>query len=730
MSEYYNRQWRLPNAWNGTESNVNKQSNYSIYTLQTDYISAPLSIDEFSAATMSVWFKTSASQNHRYFLSFLEAVGANGFDLNFVTSGIRSYLAGHSGGNTLDSTFTYNDGNWHHVIVSYDGTNHKMYIDGVLTASDSASAGTIKNGNGIFYIGAAGAGISAYNTYATNLDQVAVFNYALSDGGVSVGQTATGQIATLYGGGSAMGNPMSLSPNPIAFYNLGDQDSFNGANYLVPNSSLKDYVFSGYPGNTKLINSNINQSNTGGKFTISLWQKYNGSGFATFNHGGSIVGEFRYFSKPIVYLASSCYQYFDIQLTDLTANTNWQHWVIFVDTTNVTNSKFWVDGVSIALAGSSTASSANAFTSGLQINLASYPYISNMMYFTNYEINQANVDVLYNNGAPITSTSGLSTAPDHWYKFNSSDSYDGTNWTITDYVGSSNGTTSGITQTALQQSDLSFKSGYSPYAFAFDGVDDYIDCGTSQLLDFSSSFTISAWVYITSTASGYDCVYAFKGASNAFVMFFNNGSGYSPISFGSANYPTDGTIKCATNVTINKWNNIVVVYNGNGIATPSNYTFYIDNTSQTLTTSGGFSDNGNVNYIGRYASSHSFTGSISNVSVWNTALTSSQVTEIYNEGVPSNLNNHSAYTNLVSWWQLGSNSSFNTNWTVLDEKGSNNGTSSNMTESDIVDGPNYSSGGVSSGMSGDEVIGDAPYSTANALSVNMDVLDRTTDVPS
>ena len=27
-------------------------------------------------------------------------------------------------------------------------------------------------------------------------------------------------------------------------------------------------------------------------------------------------------------------------------------------------------------------------------------------------------------------------------------------------------------------------------------------------------------------------------------------------------------------------------------------------------------------------------------------------------------------------------------------------------------------------MGGDEVVGDAPYSTANALSVNMDVLDR------
>jgi hypothetical protein len=32
-------------------------------------------------------------------------------------------------------------------------------------------------------------------------------------------------------------------------------------------------------------------------------------------------------------------------------------------------------------------------------------------------------------------------------------------------------------------------------------------------------------------------------------------------------------------------------------------------------------------------------------------------------------------------------------------------------------------------MGGDEVIGDAPYSSSNALSVNMDVLDRVEDTP-
>lgn len=80
------------------------------------------------------------------------------------------------------------------------------------------------------------------STYWFNgqIDGVAIFDYALTDG---TGGTVN-QIAALYGSSSTgIGNPMSLSPKPVAYYPLGDQDSFNGSNYLVPNSSLKDYVF-------------------------------------------------------------------------------------------------------------------------------------------------------------------------------------------------------------------------------------------------------------------------------------------------------------------------------------------------------------------------------------------------------------------------------------------------------------------------------------------------------
>ena len=122
-------------------------------------------------------------------------------------------------------------------------------------------------------------------------------------------------------------------------------------------------------------------------------------------------------------------------------------------------------------------------------------------------------------------------------------------------------------------------------------------------------------------------------------------------------------------------------------------------------------------------------GEISNVSIWNTALTTMQAREIYNEGLPSNLHNFSG-TAPVSWWQLGENSSFNGNdWIVADEIGSNNGESNGMSVDALTNGVGTTANGTSTGMSEGSLVGDEPYSTANAISSGIPVTARGTDVP-
>ena len=726
-TQFTNRQWRLPN-----NENKDKQSNYSMDKFdQNDYISTPLTIDEFSSATMSIWFKTSLSQNDKYFLTFPEASGSNGFDLNFVTSGIKSYLVCHSGASTLNSTFTYDDGNWHHVIVSYSGTIHKMYIDGVLTDSNSASIGTIKNAEGNLYIGALSSLHPTYRVSQTKLDQVVVFNYALSDGGVSVGQTATGQIATLYGGGSAVSNPMSLSPAPVAYYPLGDQDSFNGADYLVPNSSLKDYVFD-FTSSTISI-GNLSQVE-GNDFSVSLWLNRDSAHSSVIYNSGSA------YPNGLIFQSNQNGSFFiSVGGGDETTSTMTISdgvWYNAILTVSGTTAKVYVNGLQLGsnlTVGSARTGIGIGTVIGEYNHASGYNFngkLSNVQVFNTAlpETGSNSIETLYNNGSPLTSMSGF-TSLQGWWKLDASATYDGTDWTIPDDSSNSNdGTSSGMTQANLVQSDLSFTSGYSPYALDFDGANDYIDVSAdSSLVLGSGDFSISFWIKTADSTANILNPISSLGAGFFGLMIYQ-----SKLRWNDQYSVSNLWIINNTQIITNTWINVIVVRNS------GTFSVFYNNVPQTLTTtsdSQNYSGNngyrigsGNLGYLNC---------SLSNLSIWNTALTSSQVTEIYSEGVPQNLNNHSAYSNLVSWWQLGSNTSWvDPYWIALDEKGTNNGESqnvaapNNMGENAIVDGVGSYANGLSDGMGGDEVIGDAPYSSSNSLSVNMDVEDRTTDTPS
>jgi hypothetical protein len=373
-------------------------------------------------------------------------------------------------------------------------------------------------------------------------------------------------------------------------------------------------------------------------------------------------------------------------------------------------------------------------------------------------LTQAEVNEIVNNGQPKDlSTHSASSNLISWWKLNNLttglvDTIGGYNASI---VGSNsytnvgpvsqlNGTSFGMTQANLIQSDLSFTSGYSPYALDFDGINDSILVGNSPIV--TGVFTISMWIKRTSLTSPESAASQYliqkddistNRVYNCFLFTSTGKLGFFVSSTGS--YDSTHRIDTLTAINDTNWHNVVFVNNGNGVVNQ----VYVDGAEASYSTQGTgvstlHSSTINARLCGSdfYAPAN-FYGSMSNVSMWNAALASSQVSEIYNEGVPSNLNNHSAYSNLVSWWQLGSNTSWvNPYWIALDEKGTNNGQSqnvaapNNMGESAIVGGVGSYANGLSSGMGGDEVIGDAPYSTANSLSVNMDVLDRVTDTPS
>ena len=76
----------------------------------------------------------------------------------------------------------FNTGIWHHVSVSYDGTDIKIYLDGVL---DGIAAKSLNTGSGELRIG-----FESANAFYTdmNFDEVYIYNKALT----------TDQITALY----------------------------------------------------------------------------------------------------------------------------------------------------------------------------------------------------------------------------------------------------------------------------------------------------------------------------------------------------------------------------------------------------------------------------------------------------------------------------------------------------------------------------------------------------
>ena len=641
-------------------ANQSKQSNYSLHQPdQADYIETDYSINGLTQITVSCWIKTTTNNSDEHVWSFPKAGTGSGLALQTgANAGNPPTSLGFKCNNyampsvvtVQDTSFDYKDGNWHNVIISSSDTKFNMYIDGVLKASTSITGAAMSGARGDFYIGSFGStSHPQWNVLNMSFSDVCIFDYALSDGGVSVGSTATGQIAQLYGNGSSLPNPMALPRTPIAYYPLGTS-AWNG-NFLAENNAIGDYVFKMDSGAGANISSNINQSNTGGKFTVSIWVK-NATRQFSFDHGAATTGGFTQFSnKPIVYLASNYWQYFVAQST----SNDWQHWVVFVDTTNVTNSKLWINKVSISQSNANTNGSADSFTSGFKLfqysSGSSYGKVSNMMYFTNYEIDQANVDKLYNYGSPLMSTATLTQAPNAWYKLDASEIYNSssTEWSVDNN-----------TYPSTYTSSLKFVASEL----------DRIDMPYDTILNPSSNYTFSIWFNPTSINSNSSLfgssilnrgVNMYYPPNNTKVTFYHKTS--------TANENFDIVFPDSP---VDTWNNVTVTWSAStGIIRAfinGKYISQKENISDIVW--GGTLKVSQYTSYGWY-----FDGQLSNLAMWDVTLTdgfsgtptngdvaSGQVAEVYNNGQPQ----ASITGSPVGWWKLNNGGKF-----ITDSSGNN-----------------------------------------------------------
>jgi hypothetical protein len=177
-------------SFNGTDAYID--TNYSITS---------------GNKTISFWFNSSYAGYQCIMGNTNESFILGTFSSQISQPNGISYFQGSSGkqfGVTASVTDEFADGNWHHFVYTYDG-NSKIYIDGT-ERTISYKSGTLSSDDIVVISNLAlGLNRASYPKYSGKLDEVAVFNKALSLSEVELIYNATndnpGKTGDLFTGG-------------------------------------------------------------------------------------------------------------------------------------------------------------------------------------------------------------------------------------------------------------------------------------------------------------------------------------------------------------------------------------------------------------------------------------------------------------------------------------------------------------------------------------------------
>jgi hypothetical protein len=178
----------------------------------SDYFTTSNAFTSLTSFSISAWFKSDDT------VTAAQAITSSRINAIGTSQGLDIYL----GSNTLVAR-VYNNGatevttaftdttSWHHVAMTYNGTTLEMYLDGV---SKGTATGVYTNSAADWLIGKWNGGANYFNG---NIDEVAIFDYALSARQIKqdiYNGTTSGKTADL-------NNISNLTP-PVAWYRMGD----------------------------------------------------------------------------------------------------------------------------------------------------------------------------------------------------------------------------------------------------------------------------------------------------------------------------------------------------------------------------------------------------------------------------------------------------------------------------------------------------------------------------
>ena len=251
---YDGSNWRVYNpdavtGWSGT-------NNYSLnFDGADDYLTAASIVTPTAQqGTISAWVKSTTSSFGPIFNISSNTALDTGYWMGLQFSGgspgrLEFGLRPNAGDYIFyTSSNTYNDGNWHHVAVTSNGSSYKLFIDG---AEDTGAATSGTNNSNVVggwiddmavknscNIGAQRRNADNNNGYFNgNIDELAIWDSALT----------AAQIDNIYkgesngGSGGTNGTPGNLmSFSPKAWWRMGDGVEANSGTTIYDMSSFSN----------------------------------------------------------------------------------------------------------------------------------------------------------------------------------------------------------------------------------------------------------------------------------------------------------------------------------------------------------------------------------------------------------------------------------------------------------------------------------------------------------
>lgn len=221
---------------------------------------------------------------------------------------------------------------------------------------------------------------------------------------------------------------------------------------------------------------------------------------------------------------------------------------------------------------------------------------------------------------------------------------------------------------------------FNSFSVNFDGVNDYLNGGDVFAYDNATAWSLSMWVR-PQNVSAQRCLYS-KVTDDANVFgwgLYHTATGAILLQMRASgqlqSHTSTATLSALT------WTHLVMTYNGS--QNIDGCRLYFDSVVDTTPSSGAVTNTllySRPAEFGRRNSAFYFSGHMDEISVWDKALSSTEVASIYNSGSPQDVSTLSFASNLVSHYRCGD---IDAHPTILDAAGSNDLTMVNMSASNF-----------------------------------------------